>query len=191
MVSRKPKSYVLCTTPRTGSTLLCSLLKATCVVGYPESYFRSQDVEARVDEWKIRRADGSFSFSDFLTCVLRRGCTENGVFAVRVMWGTMKEITEHLRSTGMTGVEREVLSGAFGPTRFVYLERKEAVAQAISRLLAEQTKIWHISDTRDVPTTGLGVRYDRAAIQHFLRETKDHVQSGTGGSNKTKSIRCA
>ncbi len=38
-----PRSYVLCGTPRTGSTLLCSLLCSTGVLGRPESYFREPD----------------------------------------------------------------------------------------------------------------------------------------------------
>ena len=35
----KYESYVLCTSPRSGSTLLCKLLAATGVAGNPDSYF--------------------------------------------------------------------------------------------------------------------------------------------------------
>lgn len=38
-----PDAYLLCGTPRTGSTLLCSLLSSTGVLGHPESYFREPD----------------------------------------------------------------------------------------------------------------------------------------------------
>src|SRR4028118_2171875 len=41
-----PRSYVLCGTPRTGSTLLCSLLYSTGVLGRPESYFREPEEAA-------------------------------------------------------------------------------------------------------------------------------------------------
>ena len=41
-MSQTRNSYIICSTPRTGSTLLCSLLRATNVAGIPESYFRSQ-----------------------------------------------------------------------------------------------------------------------------------------------------
>ena len=176
MINQRTDSYVLCSTPRTGSTLLCSLLKATNVAGKPESYFRSQDVEARVDEWNIRRRDGSFDFRDFLDCVLARGRTDNGVFAARIMWGTMEELTDNLRSIGMTGGDREVLAKAFGPMKFVYLERQDLVAQAISRLRAEQTNIWHIRGERDLEAANRRVQYDREAIQHFVNETRAHIQ---------------
>ncbi|MEM7269766.1 MAG: Stf0 family sulfotransferase, partial [Pseudomonadota bacterium] len=39
-------SYVICTSPRSGSTLLCSLLKASGVAGAPESLFHEPSVEA-------------------------------------------------------------------------------------------------------------------------------------------------
>lgn len=32
-------SYVICTSPRSGSTLLCNMLAATGVAGKPKSYF--------------------------------------------------------------------------------------------------------------------------------------------------------
>ena len=36
-------SYLICATPRTGSSLLCGLLDSTGVAGHPESWFRRQD----------------------------------------------------------------------------------------------------------------------------------------------------
>lgn len=39
-------SYVLCTSPRSGSTLLCSLLAATGLSGNPKSYFHRPSVKS-------------------------------------------------------------------------------------------------------------------------------------------------
>jgi LPS sulfotransferase NodH len=36
------RSYLICSTPRTGSSLLCGLLDSTGVAGHPESWFRQQ-----------------------------------------------------------------------------------------------------------------------------------------------------
>ncbi|HMF66717.1 MAG TPA: Stf0 family sulfotransferase, partial [Phyllobacterium sp.] len=36
------RSYVICGTPRSGSTLLCDLLESTGIAGRPASYFRSE-----------------------------------------------------------------------------------------------------------------------------------------------------
>ena len=39
-VFRPAVSYLLCSTPRTGSSLLCDALRATGVAGRPEEYFQ-------------------------------------------------------------------------------------------------------------------------------------------------------
>ncbi len=145
--------------------------------GVPESYFRSQDVEGRVDGWRIRKPDGSFDFGDFLRCVLKHGSTPNGIFAVRIMWGTMEELLSNLRSLGIAGNDREVLESAFGSTRFVYLRRQDVVAQAVSRFRAEQTNVWHIKSQSDRGAEQSAVRYDRVAIQRFLDESIEHDQA--------------
>ena len=174
-MAQTSNSYILCSTPRTGSTLLFSLLKATHVAGKPESYFRSQDIEARVERWNIRKPDGSFDFRDFLNCVLESGRTDNGVFSARIMWGTMEELTDNLRSIGMTGGDRDVLSEAFGSIKFVYLERQDLVAQAISRLRAEQTGVWHIKSESNRESARHYAHYDHRAIQRFIDESKNHI----------------
>ena len=167
-------AYILCSTPRTGSTLLCSLLQATGVAGYPESYFRSQDIAARAKAWGICRQDGSFTFEDYLNCVLERGRSTNDVFSTRVMWGTMAELTSNLRLIGTAGDDLEVLSQAFGTTKFVYLERIDRVAQAISRLRAEQTHVWHVTDSADHANPKREAFYNEAAIQHYIDESEAH-----------------
>jgi len=169
------KSYIVCSTPRTGSTLLCSLLKATKCAGFPESYFRAQDLAARANEWNICRPDGSFDFNDYVQCVLERGRTSNGIFASRVMWGTMAELIAVLRDSGGAGSDLEILESTFGATKFVYLTRRDAVAQAVSRLRAEQTNVWHIRTTAELgPETGQAIRYDREALQGLVDESVAH-----------------
>jgi len=42
-------AYLICGTPRTGSTLLCDLLPSSEIAGRPESYFRLTDEQAFAD----------------------------------------------------------------------------------------------------------------------------------------------
>ena len=171
---KPPGSYIICSTPRTGSTRLCSLLKSTGCAGVPESYFRAQDFESRALQWNIRQPDGSVEFRDFLECVLERGSTPHGLFAVRIMWGTLAELLANLRLLGLTGSDCEVLKRAFGPTKFVFLERQDKLAQAVSRLRAEQTNIWHITNQTDLESRSAQASYDRPRIEQFLEESIDH-----------------
>jgi LPS sulfotransferase NodH len=60
-------SYLICATPRTGSSLLCGLLESTGVAGHPESYFRQPDEQAWAAQWGIAsQSNGAFSYSDYV-----------------------------------------------------------------------------------------------------------------------------
>lgn len=94
-----PFSYLLCGTPRTGSTLLCGLLTSTGVAGRPESYFRKPDERAWARRLGVPVAgDGSFDYRLFVRAARSAGSTPNGVFAARVMWGTMHRIVDGLEA---------------------------------------------------------------------------------------------
>ncbi len=175
-------AYVLCGTPRTGSTLLCTLLESTGVAGRPQSYFRNADVDTWATTWGIpRTSNGSFTFADYLRGAITAGRSDNGVFAARIMWGTMEEVIRNLRDlyADHASSERDLLTRAFGPTRFIYLRRRDVVAQAVSRARAEQTNVWHIID--DVPSVqpAQAPRYDFEQIHTYTREIEAHNTAWT------------
>ena len=144
---RTPRSYVLCGTPRTGSTLLCSLLTSTGVAGRPESYFREPDQHAWAGRFGVPVADdGSFDYRAFTAGALRAGTTPNGVFGARIMWGTMNLLVDGLDPARRRRRDLDVLAGAFGPLQLVYLRREDVVGQAVSWARAEQTGYWHSGD---------------------------------------------
>lgn len=135
-----PTSYLLCATPRSGSTLLCGLLASTDVAGHPESYFRDADKAQWAERWGIGLdPDESFPSDAYVRAALAAGRTDNGVFGARVMWDSFSALVEQ----DPHGMGRSRLDECFGPIRFVHLRRRDAVAQAVSRLKAEQTGRWH------------------------------------------------
>ena len=136
-------SYLICATPRTGSTLLCGLLASAEVAGRPESYFRQPDEQMWAARWDIvRSSDGVFEYSEFVRAALAAGRTENGVFAARIMWGTLDYMVDKLGAVypAITGGDIDLLNRAFGHTRFVYLQRDDVLAQAVSWHRAEQAE---------------------------------------------------
>lgn len=138
-------SYLICATPRTGSSLLCGLLDSTGVAGHPESYFRQPGEHEWAARWGIvNSSDGTFSYADYVQAAIATGSTDNGVFAARIMWGTLDEVTAKLAPVypDLAGSDVDLLGRAFGRTRFVYLRRGDVVAQAVSLLRAEQTNVW-------------------------------------------------
>src|SRR5580704_10381315 len=74
--AREVQSYLICATPRTGSSLLCGLLQSTGVAGRPESYFRQPDERSWASQWGLARSDDTFDYADYIRGVLAAGRSE-------------------------------------------------------------------------------------------------------------------
>ncbi len=167
-------AYLLCGTPRTGSTLLCDLLRSTDVAGRPESYFRLPDEQAWADRWQLpRNGAGAFDYGDYVRAAVVAGSSPNGVFGARVMWGTLEEIVTKLGTVypDIAGVDLELLTRAFGRIQFVYLWRDDTVAQAVSWARAEQTRFWQDGDTA---LPGHEPRFDFQQIHTLVQTIDEH-----------------
>lgn len=169
-------SYLICATPRTGSSLLCGLLDSTGVAGHPESWFRRQGEREWAARWGIASpSDGTFGYADYFRAAIAAGRTANGVFAARIMWGTMEEVTANLASVypERAGSDPGLLSAAFGRTRFVCLRRGDVVAQAVSLLRAEQTGVWSPTARERQEPEGKP-SFDFGQVRERVRLIEDH-----------------
>ena len=142
------KSYILCATPRSGSTLLCDMLAATGVAGRPNSFFRQEDILEWAEYWGLFPDDfpDALSFSRaYLAAMIREGRGGTEVFGLRLMWGSVAAASDRLDRLhpGLPDVPAR-FERAFGPTLYVHLLRRDKVAQAVSRLQAEQSGLWHL-----------------------------------------------
>ena len=92
-----PRSYALCGTPRTGSTLLCSLLRSTGVLGRPESYFREPDEVSWAARFGLATEGGRVrDYRAFVNAARSAGTSNNGVFGARIMWRSLERMMEGL-----------------------------------------------------------------------------------------------
>ncbi len=165
-----PTSYILCGTPRTGSTLLCSLLASTKVAGLPESYFRELDQGKWAARFGVSVSEsGGFDYAEFVSGAVRFGSTQNGVFAARVMWGTLPLIATGLDPDPRGRSDVEVVEKAFGPLRFVYLQRHDIVEQAVSWARAEQSAYWQHGDEVQAQP-----RLDIDQVHGFVGTIREH-----------------
>ena len=158
--------YILCATPRSGSTLLCSLLRSSGVAGHPESWFRRQDRADWARDWAILRGDGGFDWDVYLQAAMAAGTGSNRVFGLRLMWNTLGELVADLAGPAV-GEQAALLARCFGPLRFIHLSRHDLVAQAVSRHRAEMSGIWHlgIEAGKHPPEP----TYDFGRIEGYLR----------------------
>lgn len=140
-------SYIICTSPRSGSTLLCKLLSATKVAGEPGSHFHKPALSSWLQTYQLDNIDFE-SERDALSAIfksaLKRGTGDTGMFGLRLQRGSFDFFMQQIavlypKATGDVGRIR----AAFGRTFFIHLTRSNKLDQAISLIKASQTGLWH------------------------------------------------
>jgi LPS sulfotransferase NodH len=178
------RSYLICATPRSGSTLLCEALKATGMAGVPEEYFealrhsgrprRPQEYFIGAQDRTILRHLGEHTSTDgrpgrsplwdrhdyepFLRWAIGQGTTLNGVFGAKLMWGYFGDFVSLLREIPSYRELpiRELLPAAFPELRYIRVVRANKVRQAVSLWKAVQTATWREEEAgfSDQPEVG-------------------------------------
>ena len=161
-------SYLICATPRSGSTLLCGLLESSGVAGHPASYFNRKTLDVYADDWRIARPRDGRIDEAFVRAALTAGTTSNGVFGGRIMAETLPELTSGLAAAATTPAVTDVdlLRAQFGRLRFVHLRRRDVVAQAVSWARSLQTHFWHPGEA--VVPGGQDPHYDEELIGRLV-----------------------
>jgi trehalose 2-sulfotransferase len=188
-------SYLVCATQRSGSTLLCELLRATEVAGVPDEYFESlrgtgqprqprqyfedlsvQDIAERLTPTAPGRPEQPGEFEQWFRYVLQRGTTPNGVFGAKMMWNYLDEFK--LRMAELPGLSdlsfNKALDAVFPRLKIIFIRRRDKVAQAVSLWKAIQTQQWHTesesaSEEADSDEAS-NVEYDYGAIEYLLND---------------------
>ncbi|WP_180900420.1 Stf0 family sulfotransferase [Martelella soudanensis] len=142
-------SYIICTSPRSGSTLLCKLLAATGVSGNPDSHFHRPSLAAWQKSHGVAEIEGEHeraALARVFAAAIAKGSGDTGMFGLRLQRGSFDYFTEKLAvlHPGL-GSDVSRVEAAFGRTLFIYLSRADKVAQAVSCVKAEQTGLWHVA----------------------------------------------
>lgn len=143
------KSYIICGTPRTGSTLLCDLMAATRVAGAPDSFFMDPVDPVWAKAWGLPARDGHDETSyaaAYLKAAVSAGTGETNVFGLRLMRENLEGLMALIAAVhpGLPS-DKARLEAAFGDVLYVHLARGDTLAQAVSLVKAEQTGLWHIA----------------------------------------------
>ncbi|HTX45171.1 MAG TPA: Stf0 family sulfotransferase [Solirubrobacteraceae bacterium] len=190
-------SYLVCSTQRSGSTLLCELLKSTGVAGCPDEFFegrastgvpphprdylrgldstgmgiRSDRTPPAVPSYSDLRG---ISYREHLERSFRLGTTANGVFGSKLMWNQLDELKRLASQLDeYAGLEPpELLDALFGNPRYVWVRRRDKVRQAISLWRALQTREWSSGDA-DSGERASELAYHFEALDHLVRLLSD------------------
>jgi len=138
------QSYIIASTPRSGSNLLADGLAQTNIAGKPCERFPrpSEHIHSEV---ATRRAallaqpppEDSYNEAldaEYIKRILELGTTENGVFGIKIHRFQIDDAVRRFRSYlgSLNSDHHEILSTAFPNLSYIWLRRRDKISQAVS-----------------------------------------------------------
>ena len=148
------RRIVICSTPRSGSYLLCRQM-INAGLGVPTEYFRARTVARLAERWGVPAGD----LPAYIDALEAHRTTGNGVFAAKLQW---HQLLQHPAARERLLERADLL---------VYLYRRDVVAQAVSWQVSLATGYWSF-DATPGPKAG-DVALDR--VDQTLRLANDLV----------------
>jgi trehalose 2-sulfotransferase len=199
------RAFLVCATPRSGSTLVCQALTRTGVAGRPQEYFealrhsgrprRPEEYFLGIDDPSILDQLGERGVADeprprsplwsrtaydrYLEWAIETGTTPNGVFSAKLMWGYFGDFISLLRN-----VPRyrdlplaDLLPAVFGDLTYVRVVRANKIRQAVSLWKAVQTATWREEEARrERPLDDWDEASDSPPYKSFLEDHRPQLR---------------
>jgi LPS sulfotransferase NodH len=132
------RRYAVLSSPRSGSTMLCSALIASGQAGYPIEYLNARNIAC------YREVRGHWSATESMRDFEQRRTSGNGVFGMKLHASQYAAVFGTQMSEDQPGIK--FLRGF---DRFILCHRRGKVEQAISRILANERQLWTYEGTGD------------------------------------------
>ena len=167
------RSYVVCATPRSGSSLLCEALESTGLAGRPKEYFSPEAETTLYKKWESR------NFKEYFERALREATTPNGVFGFKIMMIDFAEyfipLLREIESPQYHDLpEAELLHRFFPDLRYIWITRRNKVRQAVSLSKAIQTSIWEVRTDKQKRAPQQDPRYRFNVIDLLMQRMVIH-----------------
>jgi LPS sulfotransferase NodH len=127
-----PRTYVIASSPRVGSTLLCDLLGRTAGLGVPTEYLNPWWLRKLAGRFGLLSADGNVPIGPYLSVLFRHRTGPSGFFGLKLQW---RQGIECWHSPEL----RQLLRNS----RFIWIRRQDVLGQAVSFAIAMATNQWH------------------------------------------------
>jgi trehalose 2-sulfotransferase len=185
-------SYLICATPRSGSTLLCEALNNTGLAGRPEEYFESLKGSGRprrpleyftgVENPELIALLGGSEgpppayttdtdYGEYLARTIEQATTPNGVFGAKVMWNYLNDFVSNLRTIPQYSnlPVPQLFATIFPNLYYITVIRRDKVRQAVSLWKAIQTQAWKIDEDEhpEKQSQHWPLTFNFAAIDHL------------------------
>ncbi len=164
-------SYLVCGTPRSGSSLLCEALTNTGIAGKPEEYFQPSNEIIWKERW------GTSTYAEYLSRTIEQCTTSSGVFGVKMMWGYFDHFLQNLHQIPDYRKRKmpvhKTLQAIFPNLRYIWIKRRDTVRQAVSQAKATQTNLWVVRGEGSRPVAHEPV-FSFMQIDFLVQEIKAH-----------------
>src|SRR5262245_21394297 len=168
------RTLVLCSHPRSGSTLLAEAIHAAGGMGCPLEYLHRGFRPHFARRWQADDLDS------YVRAMHRFRTDSTGVLSIKLFWRDVEEVVQETAGSDAPIVRREIMADAAqfrtiidrlrpilpNPT-FVYLTRRDRVRQAVSAFVAVQTTVFRSFSSGD-PRAARPIAYDYDAILRQL-----------------------
>ena len=123
---RSTKNYIICSTPRSGSTLLARGLWHTNIAGKPHEYFHQK--------WHMRKLQdrwNTLNLKEYIDTLKIKRKSENGVFGFKAHYYQLEKIIDDID-----------IENVFPKIKYIFITRNDKIRQGISLYRASLTKSW-------------------------------------------------
>jgi len=163
------RAYLVCSTPRSGSGLLCRGLAATGVLATPLEYFNPARRQRLAERWGCGTPLAAYTRE-----LLARRADGAGVFGSKLHWDQL--VSLRAEALGIVDAEPEYeidagfLDRLFPGATYVRILRRDVNRQAISLWFALQTETWSVAAGDESGVAGRGaVAYSFEGIERCRR----------------------
>jgi len=165
---QEAKSYLICATPRSGSSLLCEALRNTGLAGKPDEYFGPMHVKRWNEQWQTDTE------KEYLEKTVSYSKGENGVIGIKVMRLYWQNFIGNLNKANNSGTQSDfkILNQCFPNLKYIFITRRDKVRQGISWMKFLQGSAWHWVDNE--PQIIKNLEYKPDIIRDFIIQTTVH-----------------
>ncbi|MEM9161529.1 MAG: Stf0 family sulfotransferase [Cyanobacteria bacterium P01_F01_bin.4] len=174
--TNQPKNYMVCSTVRSGSTLLCKTLEQLDGGGQPQEYFHRHTLQ------RLNLDHNPDAFLRYCHTIFEESLTKHGVFGLKMHWWQLFDFLRLARQSPRFEHQSDldILNSLFPDLSFIYLQRRDIVAQAVSAAIASQTGQWekfkHSSSKGTKPVKAKPLKFQPWRIYEWHQALKAHNQ---------------
>jgi trehalose 2-sulfotransferase len=148
------QSYIVASSPRSGSTYFCRLLGQSGLLGTP-----SEVLNPGFDLKGFKNRFKASSPADYIAELIARRTAKSGVFGLKAHFENFEGFLK----------EYPALLDVLSPVTYIYINRRDRVAQAVSMARALQTNQWSSQGQEGKKPE---LRYNRELIANAMKEVE-------------------